>query len=530
MFKTAMSALLTLASVCGLCAVAGASWGAGPPGRLVAEWTVNTSAQFPGRLFGPGHEGCQTVWDVDGDGILEIVFGTRRGDSNRIWCFEATTRLEWVFPPIGEDGLPGQPWSKVSLVDVDSDGAYELAFTAGSNLYVLDGNGTVRWTWKDPTGSTMLGPPQAFDVDGDGYVEFFMNDNAGLVYRVNRRGELVWTWLRAGKDIQAPPTVADVDRDGEFEVLFASQDHNVYCIDAATGQGEWKLDVGANMMRNPVIVADVNGDGEYEALVWTDPPRSSVVCISFCGEELWRWVHPRNEPMRMCQAMGDVDGDGSMDMVVMSRSEAFCIDIGGESPHQVWELNFSQLSRDGLIPRGAVANAWSSYQLIADIDGDGQQEVLWLAPFPIVTDGRTGRPEVYYLNDHVALNRRQENGGWWGDVDGDGESEWIVELRGNSYIETLVYCLTLGGRCPAGSFWPEYYHCAYPGEYQRKQDWLLLKGAYSNSLWFPIGQPWSACLVLLFFLLAILKLSGPSLGRLLFNSRSVPTAGNRFLV
>ena len=411
--------------------------------------------------------------------------------------------------PIDEDGLPDQPLSKASLVDVDGDGTYELAFTAGPNLYVLRGNGTLVWSWRDPTGSKMLGPPQAFDVDGDGRVEFFMNDNAGIIYRLNHRGELVWTWLRAGKDIQAPPTIADVDRDGEFEVLFASQDHNVYSIDAATGRGEWKLDVGANMMRNPVIVADVNGDGEYEAVVWTDPPRSSVVCIGFYGEELWRWVHPRNVATRMCQAMGDVDGDGSMDMVLMSQSDGVCIDIGGDSPRLVWQLNFSQMARDGLIPQGAVASAWSSYQLIADIDGDGQQEVLWLAPYPIVTDGRTGRPEAYYVNDHVALSRRQENGGWWGDVDGDGESEWVVELNGNSYIGTLVYSLTLGGRFPTGSFWPEYYHCAYPGEYQREQDWLLLKAAYSNSLWFPISQAWSVGLFLLLWEIVVLKFRDP---------------------
>jgi len=190
----------------------------------------------------------------------------------------------------------------------------------------------------------------------------------------------------------------------------------------------------------------------------------------------------------MCQAMGDVNGDGGMDMVIMTSDGAFCIDISRETPTTSWEINFSRWCRQGLLPEGARTNMWTSYQLIADIDGDGEQEILWLAPFPIVTDAATGILEAYYLNQHVALNRRQENGGWWGDVDRDGISEWIVELNGKSHPETQLYCLTMGGEFPAESPWPEYYHCGYPAQYQQRQDWVTLKAAYSNSLWFPITE------------------------------------------
>jgi hypothetical protein len=86
----------------------------------------------------------------------------------------------------------------------------------------------------------------------------------------------------------------------------------------------------------------------------------------------------------------------------------------------------------------------------------------------------------------MARNRRQESGGWWGDVDGDGISEWVCEINGNSHPQTQLYCLTMDGKFPARAYWPEYYHCAYPAEYQIEQNWLLLKGSYSNSLHFPI--------------------------------------------
>ncbi len=460
--------------------------------QLGIDWVFNTSAVFEGKRFGAGHQGCQTVWDVDDDGTNEVVFGTRRGDSERMWCVDGEGIFEWVYPPIEEEGLINDPTSKVSLVDVDADGRYEICFAGmGGRLHVLNGDGTVLWTWDNPIPPrhdlppAMDGAPQAHDVDGDGFPEFFMNDNLGYAHRVAHDGELVWT-TPLGDSLLGHPTICDLEQDGEYETLWTCLGHQVFCLDAGTGEQKWTYELGSSIKFQPVIVADVNQDGEYEILAWSDAPLGGVVCLNHLGQEIWTWKDPYNGNIRMCQAMGDVDGDGSMDMAIMTSAAAFCVDIGGETPETKWEVNFSRWSEDELIPRGAVNNHWSSYQLIADIDGDGQQEILWLSPYPIVTDAATGALEAYYTNFHLAVDRRQENGGWWGDVDQDGVSEWIVELNGNSHPETQVYCLTMNGSFPAPSPWPEYSHCAYPAEYQNQQDWITLKSAGSNSLWFPL--------------------------------------------
>ncbi len=458
------------------------------PDTLVVEWTFNASEVFKDRTFGAGHQGCQTVWDVDGDGVNEVVLGTRGGDSERLWCIDRTGGFEWIYPSIWKDGLPGDPTSKVSLVDVDNDGVHELALAGrGGRLHIINGDGTVRWTWDCPTGSNMHGPPQAKDVDGDGFIEFFMNDNSGYVHRVSHEGDLVWTSFQARQGNQGHPTIADIDQDGGFEVLFASQDNNLYCIDADTGFEKWRFDTGANMQTNPVIVADVNDDNQYEAMVWTDTPTSSVIVLTPYGEETGRWTEPFGGSIRLGQAMGDVDGDGALEIALMSTNGGFLVDLSSLTTE--WWLNFTELSERGHIPPGACNSHWSPYQTIADIDGDQEQEILWLAPYPVVTDAETGVVESFYVNQHIALERRQENGAWWGDVDNDGVSEWIVELNGSNHTKTMVYCLTMGGEFPAQSPWPEYHHTAYPAGYQREQDWLTLKSAGSNSLWFPIETP-----------------------------------------
>jgi len=463
--------------------------------QLGVEWTVNMS-DLSSLIVGPGHRSCQAVWDVDGDGVMEVVFGNRRGDTRRLWCVGADSRLEWMYPPPDMPGLPGSP-GKVSLVDVDGDGVCELCLSGrGGRLQVLDGDGRLVWYWDEPDRADMRGAPQALDVDGDGLVEFFLATSHGYIHRVSDEGELVWTSFQALSGNGGHPTVCDIDRDGGFEVVWACQDHNVYCIDAGSGSEVWRFDTGSNMESNNVIVADIDGDGEFEALAWTSPPTSSVFSISHGGVEEWSWRHPRQGTIRLCQAVGDLDGDGGMDMVVMSSDAGFALNMSGAVPVVMWEVNFTEMSESGELPWGATANYWSSYQTIADIDGDGELEVLWLAPFPIVTDGATGRLEAYYVNENIAVNRMAENGGWWGDIDGDNVSEWIVDLMGHTYQETQLYSLTLGGEFPARSPWPEYYHCAYPARYQAEQEWLTLKSAGSNSLWFPITQITSAMLAL----------------------------------
>jgi len=73
---------LLIAIVGGLTAVTMAA-SVGAVAELRVKWAFNTSAVFPGKTFGAGHQSPFTVWDIDGDGINEIIWGTRRGDSRR---------------------------------------------------------------------------------------------------------------------------------------------------------------------------------------------------------------------------------------------------------------------------------------------------------------------------------------------------------------------------------------------------------------------------------------------------------------
>jgi outer membrane protein assembly factor BamB len=430
------------------------------------------------------------VWDVDGDGVDEVLF-TTNVYGTRLWCFDGFGLFEWVYPRIEMDDFPSAVKSKVSLVDLEDDGVMELAvLDVQGRLYVLRGNGSLVWYWggveRGP--GEILGPPQGMDVDGDGLVEFFTLDCSGHLYRISDGGELVWTSsVAAGSGSSASPTICDLDQDGEFELVWTKIGGPVFCLDARTGSQEWVFPTEAYPN---ILVADVNDDREYEVLVWTR--LHLLVCLSFYGSEIWRYPYPEDLfPVIQCAALGDVDRDGGLDLVYLLRETGVCLDVSASSASLKWEVNLSSLPGTGTggLPGGSMGGGSVSYQSLADFDCDGEEEVLWLVPFPVVVDGATGDLEAFYLDDYVRLEGVDvEDGGWWGDVDNDSRSEWLCDVPVLERFNTTIYCLTMGGVFPAVSSWPEYYHTAYPAEYQQGLDWLTLKSAGSNSLWFPIPE------------------------------------------
>jgi hypothetical protein len=139
------------------------------------------------------------------------------------------------------------------------------------------------WTWE---GSDFPGWPQAIDnsatdarsscvvgsVDDDPEVEISMGSSCGKVYAFDVNGDILTGWpIQTDAEVHSTPTLADLDQDGDIEVIVSGMDQVVYVWDCegshAEGDGiEWSTflhDPGRNSRHGgeaPVGISDEDSE------------------------------------------------------------------------------------------------------------------------------------------------------------------------------------------------------------------------------------------------------------------------------
>lgn len=160
------------------------------------------------------------IADLDNDGELEIVFGTWYyegfGGINRSYVIDAATGdLEWYYDL---DDWPGQS----SAGDVDGDGVLEIVFnTLNQDVYCLDrydgwsyprdGNGAMR------DNHYIISAVAIADVDNDNNLEIIVGSTEGYLDIFSGSGSLEKRYNLGG--IVENPATGDVDDDGKAEIV-----------------------------------------------------------------------------------------------------------------------------------------------------------------------------------------------------------------------------------------------------------------------------------------------------------------------
>jgi len=330
--------------------------------------------------------------DLDGDGLPEIVTGTRYDE---LVAFGHDGSYKWTSPKLNCWGNLAHP----AIADIDHDGVSEIAACAT----LLNADGTIRWQRQSAaTGIettfadiNMSGDLELIDgsrvyasdgsvlwevaalpvqvsvvgnLEGDSFPEVVMIGDDDF-YIVDHTGRIAHGPIRLPRDIPTrvpssagSPTIADVDGDGWPEIGVAA--YGRYSMFERDGALKWSVPVGGFAFFRGAAAADLDGNGALEIVFQGAATLRLLRGVD--GVTLWQYDAPAggrsgfyNQPV-----IADIDMDSHSEIVSSWTYEAGSIApvpgiqvFGNDSwmpSRPIWNqhtYHITNINDDGTIPR-----------------------------------------------------------------------------------------------------------------------------------------------------------------------------------
>lgn len=319
----------------------------------------------------------------------------------------------------------------VTLADFNGDGALDafVVNEAGSNgqyrLYAGDGRGRFSDSgqrWESPGGALK---PIACDVNGDGRQDVVIGRTVWLGDGLGRFTPDRSRFLDPDQAMLWQCRLADLNKDGLIDVFAIAMaagetKAHVYLND---GQGHFRQ-TGAPFgpgIQSTVELGDVNGDGSPDAVIsgWRNAGADPCPNRVFLNDGQGRFTDSGqvlDEGPRHSHglALGDLDKDGDLDIVLVTQQEPFARLYLNDG-----QGRFTAGRTLGTSPAEKVA--------LVDLDGDGCPDIFLacIGPNEVwLNDGRGG-----FSDSGVRLGTEWSWEVAAGDVNRDGLSDlFVVDL------------------------------------------------------------------------------------------------------
>lgn len=262
----------------------------------------------------------------------------------------------------------------------------------------------------------VTGPIATGDLDGDGVPEIVVTSFSTMVTAFKLDGTKIWQFEN-DETVEPGAVIADLDRDGKNEVIYTSgiSSSQYYpaggMITILNGNGslQRRLFTGESFFGSP-IVADLNGDGKLEIIAATGPyfntaapdeasraaaraAGNRVYAFDYLGRTVpgWPYHTTTNDALDRQTwkepAAADLNGDGRPEIVVIDRSGRLHV-IG---PNGQALPGFEGGKVINPQAQGLANNDAFSSPIIADVNGDGQQDIIAAHAFLIKAFDATGQ-------------------------------------------------------------------------------------------------------------------------------------------
>ena len=266
-----------------------------------------------------------------------------------------------------------------------------------------------------------------------------------------------WAWNLGG------PILADVDGDGDLEVLCGSFDGkmHIWKYDGTYLTG-WPQATGARIPGSPAV-GDVDGDGDMEVVACSKKPEPHYEGESLA--KIWVWHHTgerldgwpktlEGNPRVYIPSLFDLDGDGTLEIIVVAARY-----YEGTKYNRVYVFHYNGEPFSGW-PQ-LTDSTWACLSAsIGDLDDNGDFEIVSIAGHKVfawhsdgtLLDGwplntpECGPDTIWYFKPYASPALA--------DFDNDGDLEIVIgSYRSPGFIDGWVHVYEHDGKLFRG--WPK---------------------------------------------------------------------------
>ncbi|MDI6808702.1 MAG: FG-GAP-like repeat-containing protein [Candidatus Eisenbacteria bacterium] len=392
---------------------------------------------FPVESAGAFTMSSPAFYDLDGDGKPEVVSAASDG---RVYAwrpdgskFIANSDSLSYYVKAGRDSAlikvplavigetSGAVFSSVSIADIDGDGIPEICTgDTDGKLYVwkakdADSNGRADSLSGFPvkTDGMIVSSPLLSDLDGDGKMEIIWGSDDSKLHACDFTGAVLPGFpVYLGREVRATPSSYDIDVNGKKEIIAVSGDGRVFFVkmDGTQYPGSPHLTPRLGLASSSPSIGDIDRDNVPEIIFIT--PENTLTAVKISGAVAAGWpVSLSGDPFQNLYvipspALGDVNNDGFLDVVVASGKKLYAFNHNGTHvtgfPIEIsssGEISSSPIIVD--VDGGLGIIVGSPDGLIHGFKGDGKK----LPGFPLTCGGPVNSTPVF------------------GDLDGNGKQE-----------------------------------------------------------------------------------------------------------